>query len=161
MVIRGLFVRCPACGGGKVHNRVFKMKATCPTCTLKFERIFGHSLGYVGLNTIVTFTATFFVILIGSILTYQDGIKVGPLIAATLCTTIILPILFLPTAHTLWTAFDLIWRPLEPGEIDPRFIKIDPEGGAWVPDHTAGTTGSTGASPDGATGGSVESDDRS
>lgn len=133
MVMRGLLIRCPACGHGNTHHRYFKMRPECPTCTLKFERIFGHSLGYIGLNTIVTFTATFLVILIGSLLTYQNegGIPGLPLFLAALVTAVILPTLFLPVTHTLWTAFDLIWRPLKPGEIDPRFIKVDPEAGAW------------------------------
>lgn len=136
MCFRGLFVRCPACGGGKTHEKIFTMREECPTCTLKFERIFGHSLGYIGLNTIVSFTATFFVILIGAIFTYDSagGIPTWPLIGAALVTAVILPIVFLPAAHTLWTAFDLIWRPLKPGEIDPRFIKVDPEVGAWESD---------------------------
>lgn len=133
MCIRGLFVRCPACGGGHTHTRYYKMQDECPTCTLKFERIFGHSLGYIGLNTIVSFTATFFVVLIGSIISYYrtGDIPAGPLIGAAVATAALLPIIFLPVAHTLWTAFDLIWRPLRPGEIDPRFIKVDPEVGPW------------------------------
>ena len=44
------------------------------------------------------------------------------------------PILFAPGSRTTWTAIDLIMRPLTPGEIDPRFIKVDPEAGPWTRD---------------------------
>lgn len=104
----------------------------CPQCSLKFERIFGHSIGYIGLNTVVTFGVTFVVLLVGSIATRPD-IPVVPLLIATVFSAGVLPILFLPSAHTMWTAIDLIARPLTPGEIDPRFVVVDPEVGAWTP----------------------------
>ena len=118
-------VRCKACWtsyGGELKE--------CPQCSLRFERIFGHSLGYIGLNTVVTFAATFLVLLVGSIATQPD-IPVVPLLIATVVSAGVLPVVFLPSAHTTWTAIDLIMRPLTPGEIDPRFIKVDPVVGSW------------------------------
>jgi hypothetical protein len=130
MMLRGLVRRCPACGSRPTHASYMKMLRRCPECNLKFERIFGHSLGYIGLNTIVTFSATFVVLLVGSIVTMPD-IAVWPLVIAIVGTSVVLPIVFLPSAHTTWTAIDLILRPLEPGEIDPRFVRVDPEVGDW------------------------------
>ena len=101
-------------------------------CSLRFERIEGHAIGYIGINTIVTFAATFAVLMGGSILTHPD-IAVAPIFVAALLTSLVLPTLFLPSARTLWTAIDLIMRPLEPGEIDPRYIEVDPEMGRWKP----------------------------
>ena len=106
------------------------MADRCHECSLRFERTFGHSLGYIGLNTTVTFTLTFFVLLGGAIIMHPD-IEPWPLLAAALTTASVFPALFLPISHTLWTAIDLILRPLEPGEIDPRFIKVDPVLGDW------------------------------
>jgi uncharacterized protein (DUF983 family) len=131
MLWRGFIRRCPACGARPTHSSYIKMLRRCPQCSLKFERIFGHSIGYIGLNTMVTFSATFLVLLIGSIATRPD-IAVVPLLIATILTSVVLPILFLPSAHTMWTAIDLIARPLTPGEIDPRFVKVDPEAGDWT-----------------------------
>lgn len=130
MLWRGLIRHCPACGGAKTHSGYATMLTECPQCSLKFERIFGHSIGYIGLNTVVTFATTFVVLLVGSIATRPD-IPVVPLAIATFLSAVVLPILFLPSAHTMWTAMDLIFRPLTPGEIDPRFIRVDPEAGAW------------------------------
>jgi hypothetical protein len=36
------------------------------------------------------------------------------------------PILFFPSSRMMWTAIDLILRPLTPGEVDPRYVKTDP-----------------------------------
>lgn len=107
------------------------MLTECPVCSLKFERIFGHSIGYIGLNTVVTFSVTFVVLLVGSIATQPD-IPVLPLLAATVLSAVVLPIVFLPSAHTMWTAIDLAIRPLVAGEIDPRFVKVDPVAGKWT-----------------------------
>lgn len=133
MLWRGFLRRCPACGGKPTHSSYATMLARCPTCDLRYERIFGHSLGYIGLNTVVTFSVTFIVLLVGSLLTFPD-IAVVPLLIAMGVTTLVLPVLFLPSAHTMWTAVDLIARPLAPGEIDPRFIEVDPEVGRWDDD---------------------------
>ena len=133
MMLRGLLQKCPACGSGHTHRRYFNMVVECPRCSLKFERIFGHSIGYIGLNTSVTFAFTFIVLLVGSIITQPD-IPVVPMLIATFLTAVVLPVVFLPSAHTLWTAIDLLLRPLLPGEIDPRFIKVDPVEGKWAND---------------------------
>jgi hypothetical protein len=36
------------------------------------------------------------------------------------------PLVFFPASRTLWTAIDLLMRPLRPGEVDPRFVLVDP-----------------------------------
>ena len=74
----------------------------------------------------VTFTATFVVLLVGAI-TLRPHIPFWPLVALALVPAGILPVVFLPSSHTLWTAIDLMMRPLTSGEIDPRFIVVDPE----------------------------------
>lgn len=121
MLWRGLLQRCPACNSRGTHDPYFTFVKRCPDCSLKFERIEGHVIGYIGLNTMVTFSVTFVVLLVGAILTKPD-IPVVPLLASTLIPAAILPVVFLRSAHTLWTAIDLIMRPIEIGEIDPRFV---------------------------------------
>ncbi|MFM7062821.1 MAG: hypothetical protein ACKO04_04915 [Actinomycetes bacterium] len=66
---RGLFIRCPACGGRHVFRNWFAMADRCPTCTLRFERVEGHWIGSLGLNTTVVFTAMLLILLGGSIAT--------------------------------------------------------------------------------------------
>lgn len=121
MLWRGLLQRCPACGTHETHEPYFTFVKRCPDCSLKFERIEGHVIGYIGLNTMVTFAFTFVVLLVGAIVTKPD-IPVVPLLLITMIPAVLLPVAFLRSAHTLWTAIDLIMRPIEVGEIDPRFV---------------------------------------
>jgi uncharacterized protein (DUF983 family) len=125
LLLRGLLVRCPACGHRRTHRSFGSMRDRCLECSLRFERIEGHSMGYIGLNTIVTFALTFLVILIGAVATAPE-VAVGPLAAAAMVTAGAVPVVFLRSAHTLWTAIDLVLRPLRPGEIDPRYVRVDP-----------------------------------
>ena len=156
LLIRGLFVRCPACGAGRTHKSWTKMNQRCHRCSLRFERIIGHALGYIGINTSVAFTTTFAVLIAGAVITSPD-IPFVPLLAATAVPGVLLPILFLPSSHTLWTAIDLIMRPLLPGEIDPRFIKVDPVAGPW--DASAVVASASPGGTESAAEGAAESDD--
>lgn len=130
LLLRGLLVRCPACGSGHTHQPFWTIRDRCQECSLKFERIEGHAIGYIGINTIVTFGLTFVVILVGAIATKPD-IAMWPLTIAAMSTAALVPTCFLRSSRTVWTAIDLIMRPLRPGEIDPRFIVVDPTVGRW------------------------------
>ena len=81
-------------------------------------------VGYIGLNTIVVFSLTFVVMMAGSIMMIPD-IKPVPLIIAGLIPGGLGPFVFLPSSRLAWTAIDLLMRPLEPGEADPRFVAVD------------------------------------
>ena len=125
MIWRGLALRCPACAGRRVIIGWFKIADRCPTCDLRIERIEGHVIGYIDLNIMVCFTLTFIVLLVGSTLMIPD-IQVGLLLILALIPAAIGPIAFAPGSRTTWTAIDLILRPLTAGEIDPRFVVVDP-----------------------------------
>ncbi|HBX78908.1 MAG TPA: hypothetical protein DEG43_14795 [Acidimicrobiaceae bacterium] len=133
LLARGVVVRCPACGAGATHTRFFRFNTRCHRCDLKFDRIVGHSIGYVGINTIVTFSATFVVMLSG-VIAMHPRLNMTVLFLMTFPAAALLPVMMIPVSHTLWTAIDLIMRPLLPGEIDPRFVQIDPEMGNWKQD---------------------------
>ena len=91
------------------------MVPRCPRCGLRFERTEGHWIGYLGLNTIVSFSLLFVVLVVGFVLSAPD-FAVGPLLVAGVLTAVLFPVLFVPWSRTLWTAIDLLMRPLEPGE---------------------------------------------
>lgn len=113
---RGLLRRCPLCGGGGLFRRWFEMAERCPTCHFRFERIEGHWLGSLGMNTIVSFTALFGALLAGFVVTWPDP-PTGPLIAVGVVTAVLVPLLFFPFSRTIWTAIDLAMRPLSPTEL--------------------------------------------
>ena len=93
------------------------MADDCPQCGLHFERIEGHWIGAIGINTIISFAVGGVVVITGLILTYPDGSALTLMVVAG-CTGVIAPTLFYPVSKTFWTAIDIAMRPLEPFEVD-------------------------------------------
>lgn len=116
----GIRKKCPVCGQGKLFRRWSKILEQCPRCHLQFDRIEGHSLGALGLNTIATVIVLFVTVTVSVVLTIPT-IPVLPLVSLCLGVAIVMPILFAPFSWTLWTAIDLAMRPPTPGEIDAEF----------------------------------------
>lgn len=96
------------------------MKPRCPRCGLATDRVVGHWIGAVGVNTIVSFGALLVVLVAGTVLTYPD-IAVVPLMIACVATAVIVPVVFWPFSQTLWMAVDLAMRPADTSELDPRY----------------------------------------
>ena len=118
---RGLTVRCPLCGGRGLFQRWFTMVDRCPRCRLRTERVEGHWLGSLGMNTIVSFAAVLLAVVLGVLLGYPDALTVA--VVGVVATAVIVPIAFFPVSRTLWSAIDLAMRPLEPDDdVDPRWI---------------------------------------
>lgn len=113
---RGSIKRCPACGRGKLFTHWFELADDCPRCGLHFERIEGHWMGAIGLNTVLAFAVLLFVVAGGLIVTGASG-GWKP-IAAAVVTAGVVPILLSPTCRTLWTAIDIAMRPLREDEVD-------------------------------------------
>lgn len=56
-----------------------------------------------------------------------DGdLPYGQLMAALVAIAVLGPLLFFPSSRMSWTALDLLMRPLRPGEVDPRYVLVDP-----------------------------------
>jgi len=117
LLVRGASKRCPACGRGRLFRRWVTMVEDCPRCGLHFERIEGHWIGAIGINTAVSFGTLFLSMTIGLIATIPD-IPVAPLVALNLAVAAFVPLVFYPISKTLWTAIDIAMRPLEPHEVD-------------------------------------------
>jgi len=119
---RGLALRCPLCGSGGLFRHWFTIVERCPRCGFRLERIEGHWLGALGMNTTVSFAAVLVAVIVGVALTYPDGSTTAAVIGIV-ATAIIVPLLFFPVSKTLWSAIDLAMRPLEPeDDVDPRWI---------------------------------------
>mgnify|MGYP007025640757 CR=1 FL=1 len=116
MFARGATRACPVCGQRKLF-RGLAILPDCPRCGLHFERIEGHWIGSVGLNTIVTFGLLAITVVGGLVATFPD-FPVGRLTALAVAVSVIVPIAFHPSSRTLWTAIDIAMRPLEAHEVD-------------------------------------------
>src|SRR5690606_8062023 len=65
LLLRGITMRCPVCGGRGLFRRWVHMVRHCPRCGFDLERIEGHWIGALGMNTIVTFGAVLVAVVIG------------------------------------------------------------------------------------------------
>ncbi|MEX0767533.1 MAG: DUF983 domain-containing protein [Microthrixaceae bacterium] len=126
MLLRGTVGRCPVCGNRKIFHRWFSMDERCSNCSLHFERVEGHWIGAIGVNTVVI-TAAMLLLLMGvTLLLFPDPIP-QVLILVELAIAGFGPLLFFPASRTLWSAIDLLMRPLNFGEVDPRYVIVDPD----------------------------------
>ncbi len=114
----GLTMACAVCGQRGLFRRWVVMTADCPRCELHFERHDGHFVGAVGINTALSFTIGLTGLVAFFIATYPD-IPTGPPVFLIGFGAAAVPLLLYPVSKTLWTAIDLVMRPLEEGEALP------------------------------------------
>jgi uncharacterized protein (DUF983 family) len=115
---RALALRCPRCGGGGILRSWLKMKDHCPHCGLALER--GERSDF-WIGAYVFNLATGELLALGIPVIWM--IFTAPnqpwtaieIVAVVLCVA--LPVLFFPFSRTLWLAWDLSFRPQEPGDV--------------------------------------------
>jgi uncharacterized protein (DUF983 family) len=122
MLGRGLLKRCPLCGSGRLFTRWFRMKERCPRCGYLFEREEGFFLGAYVINLGI---AQGLVILLAVVplivrLATHPGSAIWPFVVGGVAGAALGPLLFYPWSKTIWTAFDLILRPVEAAEPSDR-----------------------------------------
>ena len=118
---RGVRMKCAVCGQGKLFRRWFIMAERCPRCDLKFERIEGHWLGALAVNTMVNAGVMFVALIVTLIVAYPE-FPILPMLLVLLPFPILGPMLLFPVTRTFWMAMDLILRPPTPEEVLPEFL---------------------------------------
>lgn len=128
MLLRGAFGRCPVCGNRGQFRGWFHMKERCTHCDLLFERVEGHWIGYIGVNTVVVMGLMLVVLAVVTFTTAatEGDLPYGELMVSLVAIAVIGPIVLLHSSRMCWTAMDLLMRPLRPGEVDPRYVEVDP-----------------------------------
>jgi uncharacterized protein (DUF983 family) len=122
MVRRGLAKRCPLCGSGDLFTGWFTMRERCPRCRYRFEREEGFFLGAYVVNLAVTEGLVLLLAIVPCIILFANdpGVSVVPVVLAGLAAAVLGPMLFYPFSKTLWTAVDLILRPVDAPEPTDR-----------------------------------------
>ena len=128
---RALLLRCPRCGGRAIFRTWLSMKDRCPTCRLALER--GERsdfwIGAYVFNLVAGEVLAIGIPIVWMIASspHQPWTAIE-IVAASLC--VVLPFLFFPFSRTLWLAWDLSFRPIEPGDagrsadlIAPRHVE--------------------------------------
>jgi uncharacterized protein (DUF983 family) len=115
---RALVLRCPRCGSRGILRNWLKMRDHCPTCDLALER--GESsdfwIGAYVFNLVAGELVALGVPLVWVIATWPNPPWTRvQVVALILC--VLLPFVFFPFSRTLWLAWDLSFRPFEPGDI--------------------------------------------
>src|SRR5438067_1272182 len=94
LLLRGLLLRCPNCGKGKLFRKGFTMYETCPVCGWRFEREEGYWTGAMAVNLVVTELIIAFVAVPVAIWLAVSHLPLTPLIIFGLPMPFLLPFLF-------------------------------------------------------------------
>lgn len=118
MLDRGLRLRCPRCGGGKLYAKLFKMHDNCRYCGLKFEREQGYFIGAIYINyaaTVAVAVPGFFLLDAFTNMTIDQQLKLWVPFA------IVFPIIFFHHSRSLWLVLDQFFNPT------PGPFKLSPD----------------------------------
>ena len=122
MLGRGLLKRCAVCGSGKLFTRWFRMKERCPRCGYLFEREEGFFLGAYVINLAFAQGMVILLAVVPLIVRLADDPQASilPFVVGGLVGAVVGPMVFYPWSKTVWTAFDLMLRPLAAREPTDR-----------------------------------------
>jgi uncharacterized protein (DUF983 family) len=114
MLGRALLKRCPICGAGRLFTRWFRMKERCPGCGYLFEREEGFFLGAYVINLAIAQGMVIFLAVVPLIvrLASDPDASIAPFLAGGAIGAVVGPLIFYPWSKTIWTAFDLMLRPV-------------------------------------------------
>jgi uncharacterized protein (DUF983 family) len=117
MLARGVIRHCPRCGAGDLFISWFKLRERCPGCGLRFEREEGFWLGGYVIN-FATGEAGILVLLAALIVVLANGGQINAVLFVSLgaVTAVLGPVLTFPSSRTIWSAIDLVMRPLSDEE---------------------------------------------
>ncbi len=104
---RGVRLRCPRCGVGKLFRRGYTMYDACGSCGWVFEREEGYWTGAMGVNLVVTelliFVVIFPLLIAQAALALTLGLGLG--------LAVLTPFLFYRYSKALWMAMDFMFHP--------------------------------------------------
>jgi uncharacterized protein (DUF983 family) len=122
MLRRGVTKRCPACGSGHLFEGWFRMKECCPGCGLWFEREEGFFLGAYTVNLAIAEGLLLILAIVPliALLDANPDLAVWPILVTGLAAAILAPVVFYPFSRTIWSAIDLVLRPLDRTEPSDR-----------------------------------------
>lgn len=122
MLGRGLLKRCALCGTGGLFTRWFRMKDRCPGCGYRFEREEGFFLGAYVINLAIAQGAVVVLAIVPLILrlSADPDAAIWPFLVGGVIGAVVAPLAFYPWSKTVWTAFDLMLRPVTAREPTDR-----------------------------------------
>ncbi|MBA2678303.1 MAG: DUF983 domain-containing protein [Ktedonobacteraceae bacterium] len=120
LLTRGLLLRCPVCGRGKLFSGLFTMNKQCPYCHFRFEREEGYFTSSMAINLVVSeLLVTAFALPLAA----NPSIPILPVLLVGAPLALLLPLLFFPHSRGLWLAMDHYMHPLNRGELSADTIE--------------------------------------
>ncbi len=108
--VKGLRLRCPRCGEGRMFTGMFKMRSECGSCSFGFEREAGYFVGamYInyGMTVLIAFAGYF-------ALGYFTSISFLANFILWVAFCALFPIFFFRYSRSLWLSFDYMFNPEE------------------------------------------------
>ena len=98
VVLRGLRLRCPVCGKGKLFKSYFVMSPRCSCCGVSFAREHGQWVGSLDINTFTTA----FIVMIGAGFGPLWSLKTSLIVWCS--AAVLVPIVTFRFSRGLWTA---------------------------------------------------------
>jgi uncharacterized protein (DUF983 family) len=108
VLIRGLKLKCPACGGSSLYKSAFKMQERCPVCGLVYGREQGYFVGAIYINVMATEALILLVYLVSLITGFVNERVIFPLMIGM---AVVLPLIFFRLSRSLWLSIDHIVSP--------------------------------------------------
>lgn len=122
MLWRGLRRRCPLCGARDLFETFFRVRERCGRCNFPIHREEGHWIGAIGMNMVVSLGLLFVTFVVVFTLTWSDR-RAAPVFISAFAVAAVVPVVFFGPSQTLWSAVDLLMRPVEAADdVDPRWI---------------------------------------
>ncbi|HEX5727667.1 MAG TPA: DUF983 domain-containing protein [Longimicrobiaceae bacterium] len=117
---RAIRLRCPNCGGGPLLESWFRLRPRCPRCGLRTERgEHDFFLGAMMFNLVIS-EGVLALVMVGVVIALWPDVPWRTLHYTGMALMVLAPVFFYPFSKTIWMAFDLLMRPVTPGELEWR-----------------------------------------
>ena len=115
---RGLRLRCPECGQGRMFRRWLTALPRCSSCGILFDR--GQHDFFIGAYTVNLIIAELAVVagLVIAILVTWPDVPWTPIKYSLAALAVLFPLVTYPFSKSIWLAIDLIYQPAQPGDFE-------------------------------------------
>jgi len=111
---RGLLLRCPVCGRGKLFSGIFTMNKQCSFCHFTFEREEGYFSSAMAINLVVSeLLVTAFALPLAA----NQSIPIALILVIGIPLALLLPLLFFRHSRSLWLTMDHYLHPISREEL--------------------------------------------
>jgi uncharacterized protein (DUF983 family) len=105
---RGLLLRCPVCGQGKLFRSAFGMHQQCPVCHFVYEREEGYFTSAIAIDLVVS---ELIVTAVALPLAANPSISIMTVLLWCIPLSILLPVIFYRHSRGLWMSMDHFLHP--------------------------------------------------